>query len=100
MLHKFYLDKKMGTTSGVSITFWKICAYVTAALNIVPDPQQMCEEYWPGLVSLLEQPDTSSSHPRTLSTTAHCFHQESSSVFNLLQSLKVQKNSGSLGYHH
>lgn len=84
MLHKFYLNKYMGTTSGVSTTFWKICAYVTPARNIVPGPQQMCEECWPGLVSLLEQPDTPSSHPGTLSTTAHYFHQESSSTFNLL----------------
>lgn len=43
---------KMGPTGGINVIFWKICAYETPALNIVPGPQKMCEKCWLVLVSL------------------------------------------------
>ena len=53
MLCKFFLNQN-GHDWWNKYHIWKICAYETPALNIVPGPQKMCGKCWPVLVSLQE----------------------------------------------
>lgn len=89
MLRKFYLHKNMGTTSvlphfGKPVLVWSqhLAQYLVLS---------KCVDCWPLLLSLLVQHNTPRSYSRILSVS-RCFHQESSSIFNLLKFLKVQQN--------